>query len=331
MGHLPYQLAVGILRRGVTVMGERAKRAIRRGVRGAVIYFLLGVVGIVFVAPFAWLLSTSLKSDEELLKSPPVWVPSKLHWDNYPKALLWGYEPRVPLDASLGETMQALGKAAGRGEFTHIPFVRYTLNTLFITAWCMVGTLLSCSLVAYGFARIKWPGRDALFFLLLATMMLPGLVTLIPVLMLFRNLGWIGTTLPLIVPAFFASPFFVFMLRQFFLTIPTELSEAAYIDGCSEFAIYRRIVLPLAKPALAIVALFTFVGTWNDFLGPLIYLSSESQYTLSLGLQMFLSQHGAEWQKLMAASTIMISPVIVIFFLAQRTFIEGISLTGLKG
>jgi multiple sugar transport system permease protein len=303
----------------------------RRAARLTFIYVLLVLFGVVFVAPFAWLISTSLKPDSELMKSPPVWIPGKPQWDNYPKAFLWGYEPAVPPNATFAETMETMRDAVARGRAMQIPFVRWTLNTLLITGWSIVGTLLSCSLVAYGFSRIQWPGRNALFSVLLATMMLPMLVTLIPVMMLFRGLGWIGTMLPLIVPSFFAAPFYVFMLRQFFLTIPMDLSEAARIDGCSELAIYRRIILPLAKPALAIVALFTFVTVWNDFLGPLIYLSSESQYTLSLGLQQFVSQHSAEWQKLMAASTIMILPVIVIFFFAQRTFIEGISLTGLKG
>jgi multiple sugar transport system permease protein len=303
----------------------------RRLVRGVLVYVLLVVFAVVFAAPFAWMISTSVKSDSELLKSPPVWVPSDAEWANYPKAFLWGYEPSVPMNAGLREAAGAVASALGSRRAIEIPFVRYTLNTVWITAWAILGTILSCSLVAYGFSRLKWPGRDALFFLLLSTMMLPYLVTLIPVLMLFRRLGWVGTTLPLIIPAFFAAPFYVFLLRQFFMTIPWDLSDAARIDGCTELGIYRRVILPLAKPALAIVGLFTFVSVWNDFLGPLVYLSSEKQYTLSLGLQMFLGQHSAEWQKLMAASAIMISPVIVIFFFAQRTFIEGISLTGLKG
>ena len=303
----------------------------RRFTRGLIVYALLVIFAVVFAAPFVWMISTSLKPDSELMKSPPVWVPSEAQWSNYPKAFMWGYEPSIPMNATFGEASRAALTAVKSGQALEIPFVRYTLNTVWITAWTIFGTLLSCSLVAYGFARLKWPGRDGFFFLLLSTMMLPYLVTLIPVLMLFRQLGWVGTTLPLIVPSFFAAPFYVFLLRQFFMSIPMDLSEAARIDGCNELSIYRRVILPLAKPALAIVGLFTFVAVWNDFLGPLVYLSSEKQYTLSLGLQMFLSQHSAEWQKLMAASAIMISPVIVLFFFAQRTFIEGISLTGLKG
>jgi multiple sugar transport system permease protein len=162
-------------------------------------------------------------------------------------------------------------------------------------------------------------------------MLLPGQVTLIPTFTIFKTLGWIGTSLPLIVPHFFGGAFSIFLLRQFFLTIPHELSDAARIDGCGEFGIYRRVVLPLSRPALATVGLFTFIGAWNDFLGPLLYLNDERTYTLSMGLQRFVSQHGAEWSMLMAASTIMTVPIIILFFLAQRTFIQGITMTGIKG
>ncbi|MGV3722145.1 MAG: carbohydrate ABC transporter permease, partial [Actinomycetota bacterium] len=176
-----------------------------------------------------------------------------------------------------------------------------------------------------------WPGRDALFLILLATMMLPGQVTLIPVFAIFRALGWVDTIKPLVVPQFLGTAFYIFMLRQFFMTIPLELSDAARMDGCSEWDIYRRVILPLARPALATVGLFTFINAWNDFLGPLIYLNDDRKATLSLGLQQFVSQHGAEWSMLMAASTLMTLPIIVLFFFAQRTFIQGITLTGVKG
>ncbi len=303
----------------------------RRFIHRMVVYVALCLLAALFAGPFVWMVLTSLKADSEVLTSPPIWIPRQLQWDHYPKALLWGCEEAVPATATAAQAWSAFAGLVAKGKLAAIPFLRYTFNTLWITGWCIVGSLVSCSLAAYGFARLKWPGRDALFFLLLSTMMLPGFVTLIPVLVLFKKLGWVGTYLPLTVPAFFGSAFYIFLLRQFFLTIPMELSEAAVVDGCSEFGIYRRIVLPLAKPALAIVALFTFVASWNDFLGPLIYLSRESQYTLSLGLQMFVGQHSAEWQKLMAASAVMILPVLLVFFFAQRTFIEGISLTGLKG
>jgi multiple sugar transport system permease protein len=262
---------------------------------------ILIALGSFFFLPFYWLVSTSLKSDKEIFAQPPVWVPAKLLWGNFVRAV------------------------------QYIPFGMYLGNTLVICVLSVAGAMLSSSLVAYSFSRIRWPGRDPLFFLLLATMMLPAQVTLIPVFSIFRTLHWIDTILPLVVPQWLGTAFFIFMLRQFFMTIPLELSDAARIDGCSEWDIYRRVILPLAKPALATVGLFTFIGAWNDFMGPLIYLNDERRATLSLGLQQFVGQHGAEWSLLMAASTLMTLPIIVIFFFAQRTFIQGITLTGVKG
>lgn len=259
------------------------------------------LIGVFFVLPFLWLLLTSLKSDAEVFAMPPVWVPRHLLWGNFNRAV------------------------------HYVPFFLYMKNTLIISLISVVGAVLSCSLVAYSFARIEWPGRNALFVVLLATMMLPGQVTMIPVFAIFRRLGWIDTFNPLVVPHFLGSAFFIFMLRQFFLTIPLELSDAARMDGCSEWDTYRRVILPLSRPALATVGLFTFIGAWNDFGGPLLYLNDERKATLSLGLQQFVSQHGAEWSLLMAASTLMTLPIIVIFFFAQRTFIQGITMTGLKG
>jgi multiple sugar transport system permease protein len=207
----------------------------------------------------------------------------------------------------------------------------YLRNTLYIALFNVAGTLISCSLVAYGFARIRWPGRNALFFVLIATLMIPYQVTLIPTFLIFRQIGWVGSFNALTWPSLTGSAFFIFLLRQFYLTIPQELSAAAKIDGASEFQIYRRIILPLSKPALAAVALFTFNANWNDLLGPLIYLNDESHYTLALGLYGFLSRVRTEWGMLMAASTVMVTPIIVLFFLTQRTFIQGITLTGIKG
>ncbi len=261
---------------------------------------LIGL-GFFFGLPFYWLVSTALKPDAQIFQMPPVWFPHPIIWQNYPKAL------------------------------RYIPFALYTWNTLKICLLSMAGTVLSCSLVAYSLAKIRWPGRDVVFFVLVATLILPYQVTLIPTFTIFKWLGWIGTILPLVVPSFFAGAFSVFLLRQFFLTIPNELSDAARIDGCSEFGIYSRVIMPLARPALATVGLFTFIGAWNDFLGPLMYLTDERTYTLSLGLQRFLSQHGAEWAMLMAASAVMTVPIIVVFFLAQRTFIQGVTVTGIKG
>lgn len=260
---------------------------------------LIGI-GLLFASPFYWLVSTALKTDDQLFRIPPVWIPRPAVWANFPKAL------------------------------SYIPFARYTLNTLTICLLNVGGTVLSCSLVAYSLAKVRWRGRNWIFYSLIATMILPGQVTMIPTFTIFRWLHWIGTPLPLVVPSFFGSAFNIFLLRQFFLTIPAELSDAARIDGCSDWSIFWRIILPLSRPGLATVGLFTFISHWNDFLGPLLYLNDERTYTLSMGLQRFVSQHGAEWSLLMAAATVMTLPIIVIFFFAQRTFIQGISTTGIK-
>jgi multiple sugar transport system permease protein len=216
--------------------------------------------------------------------------------------------------------------------FQIMPFWLYTLNTLILCLLCVAGTTLSNSLVAYGFSRIEWPGRDIYFAITLATMMVPFPVTMIALYGVFKSIGWVGSLRPLWVPTFFASAFNIFLLRQFYLTIPRDLSEAARIDGCSEFQIYWRIILPLTKPALAVVALFQFMGTWNDFMGPLLYLNDQSKFTLALGLQFFQSQQGGtEWHLLMAASTLVVLPVLVLFFFTQKQFIQGIATTGMKG
>jgi multiple sugar transport system permease protein len=265
-------------------------------------HIFLIAFGISFVFPFVWMLSTSLKPEAQIFKWPPEWLPDKFMWVNFPEAL------------------------------TFVPFGLYFQNTLIICILTVVGTVISAALVAYGFARIKWPGRNIFFFIMLTTMMLPYQVVMIPLFLVFKEIGWVGTFKPLIVPAFFgANAFFIFLLRQFFLTIPYELSDAAKIDGCSEFRIFWQIVLPLAKPALATVGLFTFMNTWNDFLGPLIYLNDESKYTIALGLQQFIGQYGTQWGMLMAASTVATLPIIIIFFFTQKTFIQGISTTGIKG
>ena len=211
-------------------------------------------------------------------------------------------------------------------------FWTYLGNTLTVCLLGCLGTVLSSSLVAYGFSRIQWPGRDRVFWIVLATMMIPFPVTMIPLFGVFRELGWIGTLKPLWVPAFFGSAFNIFLLRQFFLTIPQELSDAARIDGCSEFDIYWRVVLPLSKPALAVVALFHFLYAWNDFMGPLIYLTHRDTFTLSLALQFYQSQHGgSEWHLLMAMSVLILLPIILLFFFTQKTFIQGIATSGMKG
>ncbi|RKX33490.1 MAG: carbohydrate ABC transporter permease [Verrucomicrobia bacterium] len=211
-------------------------------------------------------------------------------------------------------------------------FPLYLKNTLILCFLTVIGTVFSSSLAAYGFSRIQWRGRNKVFLVALATMMIPFPVVMVPIYCMFRWLGWIGTLRPLWVGSFFAGAFNVFLLRQFFMTIPKDLSDAARIDGCSELRIYWQIMLPLCRPALMVVALFQFMFTWNDFLGPLIYLTDQKTFTLALGLQFFQSQHGGtEWHYLMAASTLVTLPIIVLFFFTQKTFIEGISMTGLKG
>ena len=212
-----------------------------------------------------------------------------------------------------------------------MPLPTYFANTTLLTVLNVVGALGSCSLVAFAFARYKVPGSRVLFALLLATMMLPGQVTMIPVFLIFRTLGWVDTLRPLWVPSLFGNAFLIFLLRQFYVSIPTELFDAAKIDGCSEFGQYWRIMLPLSKPALTTLAIFQFQWTWNDFLMPLIYISSQSKKTIALGLQDFYKTNSVEWQQLMAASTLMVLPVVLLFFFLQRYFIEGIALTGLKG
>ena len=259
--------------------------------------------------PLVWMIMTSLKPIQETMALPPRWIPSRWDFINYPKAVLYQSD-------KLG----------------YVPFLVYAKNTLYLAVLGVTGCVISNAVVAYGFARIHWRGRDALFALTLATMMIPFPVTMVPMYVLFRHLHWIGSFKPLWVGAWFGSAFNIFLLRQFFLTIPRELSDAATVDGCSEFQIFKNVILPLSKPALAVVALFHFMYVWNDFLGPLIYLQDQSQFTLSLGLQAYQSQHGGtEWHMLMAASMIVITPLIALFFLTQKTFIQGIAVTGMKG
>lgn len=263
-----------------------------------------------FLLPFVWMLSTSLKSLDKTMAFPPEFIPHPMLPGNYWLALT---SPKMD-------------------------FPLFTRNTLSIAVLTVLGTTISSSIVAYGFAKINFKGRNALFAIMLATMMVPFPVMMVSLFSIFRWLTdntpiqWMGTFKPLWVPAWFGSAFNIFLLRQFFMTIPDELSESAHLDGCSEWGIFSRIILPLSRPALAVVSLFTFMGVWNDFLGPLVYLQYPQQYTLALGLQNFQSQQGGtEWNILMAASVLVLLPVIVLFFLAQKTFIQGIATTGMKG
>jgi len=275
-------------------------QADRRRYTNLVIHILLVGALVVFMGPFFWLLSTSLKTDAAMFRLPPQWVPDPVTLDHYREALV---------------------------EF---PALKYTANTLIIVFFSTAGTVLSCSMAAYAFSRLKWPDRGLVFGILLATMMIPGQVTMIPVFIMFSKMHWVDTFLPLIVPAFFGNAFFIFLLRQFFLTLPEELLEAARLDGAGEWRVFWQIVLPLSKPALITVMIFTVLREWNDFMGPLIYLTSEENRTLALGLAHLKGVQGTEWGLLMAAALLMVLPALLLFFVAQRFFIEGIALTGTK-
>jgi multiple sugar transport system permease protein/sn-glycerol 3-phosphate transport system permease protein len=266
--------------------------------------FAIAVAGSAIVMiPFFWMLSTALKKPEEIYMFPPVWVPIPPQFNNFYDAL------------------------------TLVPFATYAMNSFIVVATVMVGTLLSCSFAAYGFARLRAPGRDFIFMILLATMMLPGAVTLVPTYLLFNKLGWINSFLPLTVPSFFGNAFFIFLLRQFYITIPRELEEAARIDGASSYRIWWHIMLPLSQPVLATVAVFTFVGTYNDFFGPLIYLTDDSKRTIAVALSYFQGspRMGPQRHLLMAAVTASILPSLLLFVAAQRYFVRGIVMTGIKG
>jgi multiple sugar transport system permease protein len=267
-------------------------------------YVVLAAVSATFVLPLVWMVCVSLKPAAEVTQFPPTFF------------------PRSP-------QLDAFVSVFRSGTFD---FPLYARNTLIIALLSGVGMILSSAIAAYGFARIPFRGSRLMFGLAMATMMIPFPVTMVPTYMIFKELGWIGTFKPLWVPAWFGAAFNIFLLRQFFMGIPKELEEAAMIDGCSTWGCFRRIMLPLAKPALAVVALFHFITVWNDLLGPLIYLSHQDQFTLSLGLQFAQGKAGdTPWNELMAATTLTILPVLILFLLAQRTFIRGIASAGLKG
>jgi ABC-type glycerol-3-phosphate transport system permease component len=257
---------------------------------------------IIMAMPFLWLVTSSLKPEQQIFLFPPNWLPNPPRFENYVDAL------------------------------TYKPFGLYIVNTLIIVVLNEIAIVGAASFCAYGFARIDFPGRNFWFAIVLSTMMVPYFVLMIPQFVIFSRLGWTDSYLPLTVPFFFGGGAFnIFLLRQFFRTLPSELADAARIDGCSEFGIYSRIFMPLAKPALATVAIFTFLNGWNDFIGPLLYISSPDRFTVSIGLATFRGVMRTRWDLLMAASTAMILPVLILFFLAQRYFIEGIVLSGLKG
>jgi multiple sugar transport system permease protein len=283
---------------GSLVVGNSMRRVVWLGV----LYSLLVILAFVFATPLIWLISTALKDDSQMVAWPPVWIPNPIRWDNFWTA--W---------------------TAGN-------FGLYFLNTTIITICATFGQLLTASMAAFGFARLRFPGRELLFSILLATLMLPYVVTLVPTFVLFKNLGWLNSFKPLIVPAYFGGgAFFIFLLRQFFRTLPREIFEQATIDGASNYRIYAQILLPLSKPALSTVAIFGFMAHWNDFLAPLIYINSPEKFTLTLGLRRFMSLTDVRFQEMMAMALLMTLPVIIVFFFFQQYFIQGVVMSGLKG
>ncbi|OQB20173.1 MAG: L-arabinose transport system permease protein AraQ [candidate division BRC1 bacterium ADurb.Bin183] len=287
----------------VQSFAEYTKRSRLR--RKLIIAHAVVIIGsIAFLFPLVWMVSTALKLPGQAMSYPPKLIEFPMRFENFKTCL----------------------------NYQGFQFNLYARNTLYLCILSVLGTILSSSLVAYGFSRIKWRGRDFCFYLTLATMMIPFPVYMIPLFRLFRLYNWVGTFKPLWIPAFFSSAFHVFLMRQFFMNIPHDLSEAAFMDGAGDFRIYWSVILPLAKPVLLVVGLFQFLNTWNDFLGPLIYLSDQKRYTLSLGLQFFQSQHGGtDWNLLMAASTLVIIPIVILFLCTQKTFLRGMTMSGLRG
>ena len=284
------------------VQGQKSQNRTKK----LITYLLLFGLSFFYVIPFVWMVSTSLKPLGAVFTLPPEWIPDPPQLINYVEAVT-----------------------------SEVEFIRWDLwlyNSVYISVVVILGNLLSNTSVAFGFARLKFPGRDFLFLVLISTMMLPFAVTMIPLYLIFARIGWVDTFLPLTVPAYTANAFFTFMVRQFYLTIPTELDDWARIDGANSLRIYWHIMLPLSKPVLATIAIFSFVGTWNDFLWPLIVIDSPEMWTLHLGLMSFRQAYmSVNWNQMMAVSTLMIVPVLLLFFFGQRYFVQGIALTGLKG
>jgi multiple sugar transport system permease protein len=262
---------------------------------------LLVLICFIFILPYYWMIITSLKSVPELRTLPPTLFPYELHFENYIEAV------------------------------RYIPFFRFMRNSLILAASCIAGAVISNSLIAYGFSRIQWPFREPLFYVVIATMFIPFPVVLVALFDIFARLKMINTFAPLIIPSFAGSALYIFMMRQFLLTIPKEISDAGFIDGAAEFQIFRHLIAPLMQPVIAVVAIFTALSSWNDFMGPLIYIQNESLYPLSIGLQFFRNQHEVQYSMLMAASTLVALPVVIIFLCFQRFFVEGITIGALKG
>ena len=279
------------------------KRRIRVGhiVSRFILYALVCAGVVTYAMPFVWMLSTAVKPGYQVYLVPPVWLPERYDWSNF-----W-----VP--------------------WNNLPFAQFYANTAIVTFFTVAGTLVSSSMVAFAFARMRFRGRDRLFLLVLSTMMLPNQVTLVPLYLLFTKLGWINSLLPLIVPHWFGSAFHIFLLRQYMMSTPLELDDAARIDGASWLDIYWRISVPLARPAIGVVSIFAFTGAWNDYLYPLIYLNETKNFTIALGLPLLSSRYVTEIQQTMAQTVLAILPLILAFFLAQRYYIQGVVVTGVKG
>ena len=294
-------MAEVIERHAQPVVAARRTIKLSRIVQAVAVYGILTSLSIIVLVPVAWMLSTALKPQSQIFSFPPVYIPHPLLWSNFVDAL------------------------------TAEPFDLYARNTFLLVIVNVIGQLLSCTLIAYGFARLRFPGRNVLFMVMLATLLIPPQVTMIPLFILFRALGWVDTYLPLTVPAFFGNPFYVFLLRQYMLTLPYELDEAARIDGCNTWQILYMILVPLCWPPLTIVVVFTFTDVYNDFLNPLIYLSDPSKFTLAIGLANFVGRYSSNWNYLMAASLVFLVPLLITYYFAQRHLIGGIASFGLKG
>jgi multiple sugar transport system permease protein len=266
------------------------------------LFHLLMLIGcVVVVAPFIWMLSSSVKDAADVISYPPVWIPNPIVWDNYPQS------------------------------WTSLPMLQAYINSFKISGLDTIGGLFTCSLAAYAFARLHFPGRNILFIAMLSALMIPQEVNLIPQYIIFKQIGWIDTHWPLIIPPILQNPYGIFLLRQFFLSIPKELEEAARIDGANPWIIYSRIVLPLSVPAMVTLGIFIFLFNWNQFLAPLIYLNSTNNFTVPMMLNLFVADYGAQWGVMMAACSLAMIPMIVVYAIGQRYFIEGIALSGLKG
>ena len=278
----------------------KKKKSTSAIVRKVLLYVLLIIIGIIMVVPFLWMISTSLKEQYDTVKIPPVWIPNPPRWQNY-----------VDL-------------------FTQQPMLQFMLNTIKIVFFVVLGQLFFSSLAAYSFARIKFKGRTVMFFFYIPTLMVPGQVTMIPTYLMFAKVGLVDNHIVLILPAFF-SAFGVFLLRQFFMSLPKELEEAAEIDGCNPFTTYYRIMLPLIVPAMLTLGVFTLMNTWNDYMGPLIYLTTPEKYTMTLGIAYFKGVYTTQWNLVMAGSVLSVIPILVAYLCAQKYFVEGIAFSGVKG